>query len=77
MKARVLHGVQVIGNDEDADATIVRFSGVITELQDAMKSRFACSGDTDHLNWIGFVNLHNWPIRGWSGKQSSDISLSE
>ena len=69
-KAGVFHGVHVFGADE-VDTTVTCFNGLITDLQTAMKSRFTCSGDTDHLNWVGFLNLHNWPIRGWTSKQKN------
>ena len=37
--------------------TVNRFIPLITELQEAMKSRFVSFGETDHLNWISFLKI--------------------
>ena len=68
VQAEVFHGVQV-ANELDEDTTLAKFDDVITALQTAMKSRFSDGGKSDHLNWIGFLNLCNWPVKGWRGKQ--------
>ena len=62
LRANKFHNVQII-MDQEEGATVGQFTGLITELQEAMETRFAESGDTDHLNWIGFLNLYNWPIQ--------------
>jgi hypothetical protein len=74
LQAEVFHGVQV-ANQLDEDTTLAQFNDIITALQTAMKSRFSDSGKSDHLNWIGFLNLHNWPVKGWRGKQLNFTSL--
>jgi hypothetical protein len=59
-----------VANQLHEDTTLAQFNDVINALQTAMKSRFSDSGKSEHLNWIGFLNLHNWPVRlrGWRGK---------
>ena len=69
VQAEVFHGVQVANELLDEDTTLARFNDIITALQTAMKSRFSDGGKSDHLNWIGFLNLRNWPVKGWRGKQ--------
>ncbi len=65
--------MEIISHDEpenEQDTTVTRFNSVITDLQTAMKSRFTPSEEVDHLKWIGFLNLRNWPINNRGGKKS-------
>ena len=48
LRANKFHNVQIIV-DQEEDATVGQFTGLITELQEAMETRFTESGDTDHL----------------------------
>ena len=52
----------------DNDSTVQRFRPIIDNLQAALKTRFTATGNIEHLNWIGFLNLKSWPLRKRIGK---------
>lgn len=52
------------------DQIVARFEKIVDALVSALNKRFALSDKQNHLEWISFLNLRNWPARNSEGKLS-------